>query len=110
MGDSRNAEEFEHRCALSWLCRLMLSVAVSRCVLYWAVKSAALRSSELPECRKQATKSTGAAEMQVITCCSRAAVLSHVLACAQLQPRLSGMPSVLQAASLPELCGFIQCS
>ena len=28
MGYSRNAEEFEHRCVLYWLCRLLLSVAV----------------------------------------------------------------------------------
>ena len=65
MGDSRNAEEFEHRCVLSWLCRLLLSVAV-----------------QLPECSlKQAMKhGNAAAEVRLLTYRSRAAFLSRVLA------------------------------
>ena len=59
MGDSRNAEEFEHRCVLYWL---LLSVAV-----------------QLPECNEASNQGTGAAEMQVMTYRSRAA-MSRVLA------------------------------
>ena len=51
--------------------------------------------------------------MQIMTYCySQPFYLEYwpTTAALKLQPRLSGMPSVLQAASLAELCGFTQCS
>ena len=94
----------------------MLSVAVSRCVLYWLCRlllsvAVSSQSTGVQEASNQAALAQQKCKVLLVA----AALPSYreywpTTAALKLQPRLSGMPSVLQAASLAELCGFTQWS
>ena len=78
------------RCVLYWLCRLLLSVAVR------------------PQMCKEASNQAALAQQKCKLLLVAAALPSYRemgprRAALKLKPRLSGMPSVLRAASLAEL-------
>ena len=78
MRNSRNEEEFEHRCVLSWLCRLTTLRSSDRCVLCWVCSRLLLSVAELSSASQQATKQHWVAEMQVMTYRSRAVPVASI--------------------------------